>query len=399
MTPLYFGNATIVSAVGRGRQAHLSALRERRTGLKPCDFEGRKLPTYMGKVEGIEDVSLKPSLSHFTCRNNKLALLCLQQDGFEDQVVAACQRYGAHRIGVLIGTSTSGILETEHAYQQKDPATGRLPESFIPRGEYTQDAFSVAHFVRQYLKLTGPAVVISTACSSSAKVFATASRYIEAGLCEAVVVGGVDSLCLTTLYGFSALQLTAAGPCRPCDANRDGLTIGEAAAFVFLEKDHLNKTRPTTILLGYGESSDAYHMSHPHPTGQGALAAMQASLERSALSPSDIDYVHMHGTATVANDQTEDRAIATMFQSSTPCSSTKGWTGHTLGAAGAVSVVLGDLCLEYGFLPGCLNTSTVDPSFGSQIMVQNQERSIQHIMSNFFGFGGNNCTLILGQSR
>ena len=399
MTPLYFGHATIVSSIGRGRHAHFSALRERQSGLQPCDFEGRQLPTYMGKVEGVEAVSLKSSLSHFTCRNNKLALLSLQQDGFEDQIAAARRRYGAHRIGVLIGTSTSGILETEHAYQQKDPVTNKLPATFIPRGEYTQDTFSVAHFVRKYLGLTGPAVVISTACSSSAKVFATASRYIESGLCEAVVVGGVDSLCLTTLYGFSALQLTAPGPCRPCDANRDGLTIGEAAAFVFLEKDNINKKEPNTVLLGYGESADAYHMSHPHPSGQGALLSMQASLDRSALSPSDIDYIHMHGTATVANDQTEDRAIATMFQSSTPCSSTKGWTGHTLGAAGAVAVVLGDLCLEYGFLPGCLNTSTVDPTFSSQILVHNQERPIQHIMSNFFGFGGNNCTLILGKRR
>ena len=351
----------------------------------------------MGRVEGLEGVSLKSSLSHFTCRNNQLALLGLQQDGFEDRISKARRQYGAHRIGVLIGTSTAGILETEHAYQQKNPVTGRLPSTFVPVGRFTQDAFSVAHFIRQYLQLTGPAAVISTACSSSAKVFATASRYIEAGLCEAVVVGGVDSLCLTTLYGFSALQLTAPGPCRPCDANRDGLTIGEAAAFVFLEKSPVPDNQHSTALLGYGESSDAYHMSHPHPTGQGAILAMKGSLKSSSLSTSDIDYIHMHGTATVANDQTEDLAIAAMFQAHTPCSSTKGWTGHTLGAAGAVAVVLGDLCLQQGFLPGCLNTSTVDPTFSSQVLLQNREQPIRHIMSNFFGFGGNNCTLILGR--
>ncbi len=397
MTPLYFANATLVSSIGRGRTAHLAALQERQSGLQPCDFEGKKLPTYMGRVAGLEEVSLPLNLSKFTCRNNQLAFLGLQQDGFEHTVSVACQRYGAQRIAVLIGTSTAGILETEHAYQQTDPLTGRLPADFIPRGQFTQDAFSVAHFVRQYLGITGPAAVISTACSSSAKVFATASRFIEAGLCEAVVVGGVDSLCLTTLYGFSALQLTSPEPCRPCDATRDGLTLGEAAAFVLLEKSHPKAPSQPTALLGYGESSDAYHMSHPHPTGQGALLSMQASLESSHLSPSDIDFIHLHGTATVANDQTEDRAVATMFQKHTPCSSTKGWTGHTLGAAGAVEVVLGDICLQQGLLPGCLNTTNIDPGFSSHILLENQERPIRNIMSNFFGFGGNNCTVILGK--
>ncbi len=397
MTPLYFGYSTLVSSIGRGKQAHLTALQERQSGLRPCEFEGRKLPTYMGMVDGLDEVSLISSLRHFTCRNNHLASLGLQQDGFEDQIAEARQQYGAQRIGVLIGTSTSGILETENAYRHTDHKTGRLPAAFVPRGRYTQDSFSVGHFVREYLQLTGPTAVVSTACSSSAKVFAAASRYIETGLCDAVVVGGVDSLCLTTLYGFSALQLTAPGPCRPCDAHREGLTIGEAAAFVFLEKSPRNGNRQTTVFLGYGESSDAYHMSHPHPNGQGAILAMEASLQSSSLSTSDIDYIHMHGTATVANDQTEDRAIAAIFQDTTPCSSTKGWTGHTLGAAGAVAVVLGDLCLQHGFLPGCLNTNTVDPTFSSQVLLQNQEQTIQHIMSNFFGFGGNNCTLILGR--
>jgi len=397
MHPLTFSHATLVTAIGRGTQTHLTALQDGQSGLTPCDFEGTKLPTYMGMVEGLDNLSLDPNLSHFDCRNNRLALLGLQQDGFENHIAEARRRYGAQRIAVLIGTSTSGILETEHAYQQRDQVTGRLPSSFIPRYRYTQNTFSVAHFIREYLQLTGPAVVISTACSSSAKVFATAARFIEAGFCEAAVVGGVDSLCLTTLYGFSALQLTAPGPCRPCDAHREGLTIGEAAAFVFLEKAPRNGNRQTTAFLGYGESSDAYHMSHPHPTGQGAILAMEASLKSSSLSTSDIDYIHMHGTATVANDQTEDRSIAAIFQDNTPCNSTTSWTGHTLGAAGAVAVVLGDLCLQHGFLPGCLNTSTVDPTFSSQVLLQNQEQPIQYIMSNFFGFGGNNCTLILGR--
>ena len=398
MAPLSFSLSTLVTALGRGKQDHLVALQKGQSGLTPCDFEGTKLPTYMGMVQGLDTLSLIPRLSHFDCRNNRLAMLGLKQDGFEDRIADARQQYGAQRIAVLIGTSTSGILETEHAYQNRDQETGRLPSTFLPRCRYTQEVFSVAHFIRDYLQLTGPAVAISTACSSSAKVFATAARYIQAGLCEAAIVGGVDSLCQTTLYGFSSLQLTAAGPCRPCDKDRDGLTIGEAAAFVFLEKTPHAENQSTSVLLGYGESSDAYHMSHPHPTGQGAIIAMEASLRSSHLSPSDIDFIHMHGTATKANDQTEDRAIATLFRSQTPCSSTKGWTGHTLGAAGAVEAVIGDLCLQYGFLPGCLNTTQIDPTFSSHVLLKNQERPLQHIMSNFFGFGGNNCTLILGKS-
>ncbi len=397
MIPLSFAFSTLVTALGRGRRTHLTALQHEQSGLTPCDFEGTTLPTYMGMVDGLDNLSLAPDLRHFDCRNNRLAMLGLQQDDFENHIAHARQQYGAHRIAVLIGTSTSGILETEHAYQNRDHETGRLPSTFIPRCRYTQEVFSVAHFIRDYLQLTGPAVVISTACSSSAKVFATASRYIQTGLCDAAIVGGVDSLCQTTLYGFSSLQLTAAGPCRPCDQNRDGLTIGEAAAFVFLEKLSIQETPSSSILLGYGESSDAYHMSHPHPTGQGAIMAMEASLKSSHLSPSDIDFIHLHGTATKANDQTEDQAIAALFQSQTPCSSTKGWTGHTLGAAGAVEAVIGDLCLQHSFLPGCLNTAQVDSTFSSHILLKSQEQPIQNIMSNFFGFGGNNCTLIIGK--
>jgi 3-oxoacyl-[acyl-carrier-protein] synthase-1 len=396
MIPLLLTHCTTVSALGRGNQPTLSALLERRSGLRPCDFNNANLETFIGRVDGVENAPLPDDLAAFDCRNNRLALLGLQQDGFEEAVGEARARYNAQRIAVILGTSTSGILETEQAYQQRDPQTGELPHEFIGRYRYTHNTFSVAHFVRSRLKLQGPALVVSTACSSSAKAFASASRLIEAGLCDAAVVGGVDSLCLTTLYGFSSLELESKSPCRPGDAERDGLSIGEAASFVLVEKCK-ESARPGDIaLLGCGESSDAYHMSHPHPSGAGAIQAMQGALKSANVQSTEIDYVHLHGTATKANDKTEDQAVTRVFGSRIPCSSTKGWTGHTLGAAGGIESVIATLCLQHQFLPGTLNTKTVDPNFTSNLILDNNERPVKKLMSNFFGFGGNNCSLLFG---
>ncbi len=381
--------------MGRGNQALLSALLERRSGLRPCDFQGKNLSTHIGRIDGLENTPVSGELERFDCRNNRLALLALQQDGFEETVLEARARYGAHRIGVIVGTSTSGILETEQAYAKRDPESGQLPQEFTSRYRYTHNTFSVAHFVRSRLGLCGLALVISTACSSSAKVFASAARTIKAGLCDAVVVGGVDSLCLTTLLGFSSLELESPSPCRPCDINRDGLSIGEAAGFILLERKS-SKTSSHTALLGYGESCDAHHMSHPHPSGAGAILAIQRALEQGAMKSQEIDYVHLHGTATKANDLTEDQAVSSVLGPHRPCSSTKGWTGHTLGAAGAVEAIIAALCLKHGFLPGTLNTQVVDPEFSSRVLLENQNHPARVILSNFFGFGGNNCSLILG---
>lgn len=396
MRPFLFSSYTIVSALGRGNEATVQALREQRSGLRPCDFLDLKLNAYIGRVEGLEAFSLGEGFEHFDCRNNRLALLGLRQDGFEQTVVEARERYGAGRIAVIMGTSTSGILETELAYRVRDPVTGALPSTFQTVYRFTHNTFSTAHFVATYLGLCGPALVISTACSSSAKVFASAARLIEMGLCDAAVVGGVDSLCLTTLYGFSSLGLVSSGPCRPCDVARDGLTIGEAAGFVLLDKgEHAASSKPVA-LLGYGESCDGYHMSHPHPKGLGAILAMQDALRCANLQASDIDYVHLHGTATKTNDAVEDQAVSAVLGPHAPCSSTKGWTGHTLGAAGAVEAVIGALCIERGLLPGSVNTQNVDPSFSSQVLLASQDYPVKRILSNFFGFGGNNCSLILG---
>lgn len=392
--PLALSAFTLVTALGRGNAANQAALVARRSGLAACDPRLANLNTHVGRVSGLDDAPVTGSLARFDCRNNRLAQLGLRQDEFEIAVAAARERYGIARIAVILGTSTSGILETETAYRNRNADTGALPSGFSY--EHTHNVYSVASFVRRYLDLNGPAWVISTACSSSAKVFGSAHRLIALGLCDAAVVGGVDSLCGTTLYGFASLELVASGVCRPCDAKRDGISIGEAAGFALLERPDRARIRNGIAFLGYGESSDAYHMSSPHPEGEGARLAMQQALASSGLRPSDIDYVNMHGTASKANDAVEDRAIADVFGTKTACSSTKGWTGHTLGAAGITEVVLSALCLQRGLVPGSLNTRVVDPAFRSNVVIENRAQSIARVMTNSFGFGGNNCALILG---
>ena len=353
MHPLAISHYTLVNALGRGTKSTLDALQAGQSGLRQCNFMDATIDTYIGRVDGIENEPVVARLREFDCRNNRLAMLGLAADGFESAVAAARARYGAHRVGVILGTSTSGILETELAYRQRD-AAGRLPAQFNYRT--THENYCVTDFVRRYLKLQGCAFTISTACSSSAKVFASASRLITSGLCDAAVVGGIDSLCMTTLYGFSSLEIVSATPCRPADAERNGISIGEAAGFALLERCE-EDSADVPCLLGYGESSDAYHMSSPHPEGAGARLAMLRALQRGGLEPAQIDYINLHGTATRANDRAEDIAVSGLFGNRTPCSSTKGWTGHTLGAAGITEAAIACLCLQENFFPAASTPS------------------------------------------
>jgi 3-oxoacyl-[acyl-carrier-protein] synthase-1 len=252
--------------------------------------------------------------------------------------------------------------------------------------------------VGHQLGLAGPAVVVSSACSSSAKVFATASRMIEVGMCDAAVVGGADSLCLTTLYGFRSLGLTATTPCRPFDADRDGISIGEGASFVLLERPRDYRGGEAVALLGFGESSDAYHMSSPHPEGRGARLAMERALATSGLAAADIDYINLHGTATRVGDAAEDQAVFTLFGDTTRCSSTKGQTGHTLGAAGAIETVISALGILHGVAPGTTSLEVLDPEFRSLYLSTPEPARLDRTMTNSFGFGGSNCTLVLGRA-
>lgn len=394
MRPLLISSYTLANCLGAGKRVVAGALRDRRSGLARCDFETVALDTYIGRVRGLENIRIRPDLGAWDCRNNRLAQLGLETDGFAEAVARARDRYGAARIGVFVGTSTSGILETELAYRRRDPRTGALPPDY--RYTETHNTYSLGDFVRRYLGLEGPAFVVSSACSSTTKVFGNATRLIAAGVCDAAVVGGVDSLCLTALYGFHSLELTSREPCRPFDAKRDGLSIGEGAGFALLERIDARPASGAMLLLGVGESSDAFHMSTPHPDGLGARYAMQRALESAGLAPADIDYVNLHGTATRTNDVAEDRSVWELFGDGTPCSSTKGATGHLLGAAGVTEIVISLLAIEEGLMPGSPNTRSIDPVMRSRYLIEPRAARVTRVLSNSFGFGGSNCSVVLG---
>ncbi len=393
--PIAISALTATSCLGAGLEATCAALRAQRSGLAPCNFESARLDTYIGQVGGIDSQPLPGPLANYGGRINRLALLGLSQDGFTEATAGAIARYGARRVGLFLGTSTSGILEAELAYRHRDPLTGLLPEAF--RYAESLDFFSVASFVRRFLGLEGPAAVVSTACSSSAKVFAMAKRYIDLGLIDAAVVGGVDSLCLTTLYGFHSLQLTSTLPCRPFDVDRDGISIGEGAAFALLEGASGSGSPGSLAILGVGESSDAYHISAPHPEGAGARLAMQAALDDAGLAPGAVDYINLHGTGTPSNDCAESKAVEAIFGTEVPCSSTKGASGHTLGAAGAFEVAVCALAITQGFMPAGLHCATLDPACHVNYLRVNAASTPAVALSNSLGFGGTNCSILLGR--
>jgi 3-oxoacyl-[acyl-carrier-protein] synthase-1 len=395
MTPLFLTQFTATCCLGAGLQPLSAALGSTRSGLAPCRFEDVELDTWIGAVAEVEDQPLPRAWRLFDCRNNRLAFLGLGQDGFTEAVAACVSQVGAQRVGLFIGTSTSGILQTELAYRQRDPSSGALPADFHYAG--THNTYSVAAFIRQLLGIQGPAAVVSTACSSSAKAFGAAQRMIGLGIIDAAVVGGVDSLCLTTLYGFHSLQLTARRPCRPFAADRDGISIGEAAAFVLLEKTAPRAGGSAIALLGVGESNDGYHLSAPHPEGLGARLAMESALVAAGLDAAEVGYINLHGTGTTSNDSAECTAVTRVFGAAVPCSSTKGATGHTLGAAGALEAVICALALRDQRLPGGSNTDRVDPALRLNYLTKSQAGTITHAVSNSFGFGGTNCTLVLGR--
>lgn len=396
MLPVLLSRFTATSCIGRGLDQTLAALLGRQSGLQHCAFQGIDIDTWVGEADAVDDEEIEPELRDFNCRNNRLAQLALRQDGFVDAVETAATRWGRQRIGVFLGTSTAGILQTEWAFRHRDPVSGRLPPDFVYAA--THSPYSLTDFIRRKLRLEGPAMSVSSACSSSAKVFALAKRMLDAGLIDAAVVGGVDSLCATTLYGFHSLGLLADGPCRPFSDDRKGISIGEAAAYLLLERMPDSLDDDAILLLGVGESSDAYHMSSPHPEGLGARMAMEQALSSAGLSHAAIDYINLHGTATLNNDSAEAKAVASVFGAATPCSSTKGATGHTLGAAGALEAVICAVAIQHDLMPAGPEAGQRDTTMDIQYLASNRRQKVSHVLSNSFGFGGSNCSLVFGRS-
>jgi 3-oxoacyl-[acyl-carrier-protein] synthase I len=392
-SPLCVTAYTVACAAGASRAAFASALRERRTGLRPNDFTAAPLETWIGRVEGLEreDAALPAALATWDCRNNRLAWLALQQDRFRERVSAARERYGSHRVAIVVGTSTSSMGATEEAYRRLQP-DGQFPPEL--RRPILHVPHSLGDFLRHALSLEGFCVTVATACSSSAKVFAHAERLLRQGLADAALVGGTDSLCGSVLFGFNSLGLLSPEPCRPFDPARRGLSLGEAAGFALLERDG-----DGPWLLGCGESSDAHHMSSPHPEGRGARRAIDAALTAAGIGGRDLDYINLHGTASQKNDEIEGRLVAELFPGEVFASSTKGWTGHALGAAGIIEAAVTLNAIETGLAPGTLNSNTIDPACGPQVRLENEQRRIRIAASHSFGFGGSNCVLVFGRER
>lgn len=378
---IYLHQAAAICAQG----GDLHAIGERIFSDQPAPLtvsdhysSGRALP--LGLVNDLP-------LSADTRNNSLLAATLLP---LRAEVAALREKFGAHRIGVILGSSTSGIAEGEAALATY-LETGALPEAF----HYGQQELSApALYVARELQVTGPAWTISTACTSGAKAIASGARLLHLGVCDAVIVGGADSLCRLTVEGFSALSAVSDQPCNPFSRNRRGINIGEGAALMILTRE------PGRIrLAGVGETSDAHHISAPEPEGRGAEAAMRAALEQAGLTPADIGYINLHGTATEQNDRMESLAVARVFGSAIACGSTKALTGHTLGAAGALEVLFCYLALlrQDGQLPRQVWDGERDPELASltQLGATRVEEPLRYAMSNSFAFGGNNISLIL----
>ncbi len=385
MTRCYINALSMVSALGADCSAASVSLTAGEPRLTVTDQFSPGIAMPLGLYTGtLPEISLPEPYWH--SRNNRMALLALNQ--IREAADEARHRFGSHRVGVVIGTSTSGISDSEACLKQR-AATGGLPQEYHYR---LQEMGATAAFIAAELKLTGPVYGISTACSSGAKALASARRLLRAGVCDAVIAGGVDTLCHLTVQGFSSLEAVSHKRCNPFSANRDGINIGEGAGLCLLSREE-----GPLELAGIGESSDAHHISAPDPTGAGAMRCMQAALDDADISPEAVGYINLHGTATELNDQMEAHAVAEVFGSTVRCSSTKPFTGHTLGAAGAIEAVICGLALLDRFIPGHVWDEQPDPNLPplNLAALQSDVTDFDYALSNSFAFGGNNISVIL----
>ncbi len=369
---------TIINSLGSEKKEYLTARSDMINGGKTA---------YYGCVENCKLPDISDYKEHNTRNNRFLAYLC---EELKEQIKYFTDKYAPDRIGVVMGTSTSGLSESEEEIKRFKESNVRSDNYFYSFQEFGDPAM----FLSEYLKISGPCYTISTACSSSSRALVSARRLIESGLCDVVIAGGADTLCTVPINGFNSMGLISSNPCTPFCEGRDGISIGEAGGLMVLSKEKSNIT-----LKGIGESSDAYHVSSPDPTGAGAVSAMKMALENAKLTPSDIGYINLHGTATKLNDAMEAKAVASVFGDKVPCSSTKYMTGHTLGAAGILESCILCYILENNLTLPIQSTSIRNLDKGLDncgLITQRVKANKPYMMSNSFAFGGNNASVIIG---
>ncbi|MCU1718386.1 beta-ketoacyl-[acyl-carrier-protein] synthase family protein [Pseudomonas sp. 5P_3.1_Bac2] len=387
-------------ALGQGKAAVAQALfAGDSSGMRAQAGWVREQSLTVGSVPG--ELPTPPAqLGHPLCRNNQLLLAAALE--IEPELRTALEQYGPSRVAVILGTSTTGIEEASQGIGEF-LQHGALPQSY----HYSQqELVEPASFLSDWLGLSGPCYSISTACTSGARALLSAQRLLRLGICDAVICGGVDSLCRLTLNGFSALEAVSPAPCLPFSANRRGINIGEGAALFLMTREPLPGSA-AIVLRGAGASCDAHHISAPQPAGLGAQAAMHKALQAAGLAATEIDYLNLHGTATQHNDAMESLAVHAVFPTGVACSSSKPLTGHTLGAAGALEAAFCWLSLSrYNpdlLLPPQLGDGVADPALPALHLVQHGQqlakRHGRHLMSNSFAFGGNNISLILSDAQ
>ena len=389
----YLNDLGIVNSIGTGKTQVLKCLlgNDAKKLIKYSHLYSGK-STYVGRVSTALE-SIKDYYPKFNSKNNQLIATAYQQIKLEVENLK--QKFGANRIGIILGTSTSGIASAEQAWI-KHKQNKKFPKDFHYE---QQDIASGSAFLARYTGITGLNYTISTACSSSGKAIAAAQRLIQTGICDAVITGGSDALCEMTLNGFDALELISEQYNNPFSKNRSGLNIGEGACLFILSKE------PSEIkLTGTGESSDGFHISSPDPEGAGGILAIQQALSAAQLSITDIGYINLHGTATLKNDAAESKMIHKHFPNQPYCSSTKPLTGHTLGAASAHELAFCWLLLSQQYnptktLPAQIWDNQPDPKLPKINLLTTPEKWVKNaFMSNSFAFGGSNVSLIIEQA-
>ncbi len=385
LRPLLVTGYSMLSALGNGRGAHLDALASGRTGLRPST-----LPLAFETATGVVTAPLPElprELHPWSTRIARMAAVLIAE--LEEPLRRARATWQPERIAILLGTSTAGAETTESAYRDF-VANGAFAAEYDFMRQHTFGA--VLHVVRELTGARGPAWMCSTACTSSGKPFASARRMMAAGMIDAALVGGLDTLCTMTLQGFQSLQALDRGPCRPFHKDRGGISIGEGGAFALVER----RGDPRVLVEGVGETSDAYHISAPHPEGLGARAAMLEALQQAGCKPGDIDHVNAHGTGTRLNDIAEAKAISAVLGNQVPVVSTKAFTGHTLGAAAALEFAFSACAIEAGWIPAALAVEPIDPGIELRIPTQVTKGNFRRVISNSFAFGGNNVSVLVG---